>query len=246
MFIAIINKSSVVSNFEANFMCQAIQTQLNVHMLPAYNMRYVKVKFYEDVNKIPGYAWTITLADTSDQLGILGYHAEDTDMDGFVFCKSIIDNGGTTLYNETSKLSVSSVLSHEILEMVGDRCANTWADGPLGEYAVEVCDPVEGDTYSMIVKNNGEEIKVLVSNFVFPAWFNPQANKTLNMPFDYLKKLTAPFTLSKGGYMIVRKAGKIIQLFDKNMPVWKKNIKQNKKKRHPHKVSKRFLNFFKK
>ena len=69
---------------------------------------------------------------------------------------------------------------------------------------------------------------VSVSNFLFPSWFNPEATLKLNAPFDYLKKLTAPFTMDAGGYMIVAiisKEGQVTaeQIFGKDVPVWRQD-----------------------
>lgn len=247
MFIAVINQSTMVSNADVNTMCQAIQIQLNLHVLPAYNMKAVTIKFYADPTKAPGYAGLVSILDNSTQAGALGYHSEDGDkVDAFIFAQPVLNNKGVVLYDSTNpqNVSVASVLSHEVLEIVGDRYANGWSDGPTlkqgGEYAQELCDPVEADSYAVSV----DGVNVSVSNFVFPAWFNPEATKTSNMPFDYMKKLSAPFTMTPGGYMIVRKGGTPTQVFDDKMPEWKKNLKKDKGKRgvkHP----KGFWSFFK-
>ncbi len=246
MFIAVINQSTMVSNADVATMCQAIQTQLNLHVLPAYNMKSVTVAFYADASKTPGYAWLVSVLDNSTQAGALGYHSEDNDkVDGFIFAQPVLANKGVVLYDPTNpqNVSVSSVLSHEILEMVGDRYANGWADGTVitagSEYAQELCDPVENDSYAVQVAG----AHVSVSNFVFPSWFNPEATKTANMPFDYLKKLSAPFTMTTGGYMIVRVGGRVTQVFGKEMPEWKKQMKRDRGKRRTK--SKGFWSFLK-
>lgn len=246
MFIAVINQSTMVSNADVNTMCQAIQIQLDLHVLPAYNMKAGTIMFYADPTKAPGYAWLVSVLDNSTQAGALGYHSEDGDkVDAFIFAEPVLSNKGVSLYDPTNSqnVSVASVLSHEVLEMVGDRYANGWSDGPAlsqgSEYAQELCDPVEGDSYAILVGSTN----VSVSNFVFPSWFNPEAKAT-NMPFDYLKKLTAPFTMTPGGYMIVRKGGTPTQVFDDHMPEWKKKTKKDKGKRGV-KAHKSFWSFFK-
>ncbi len=230
MLIAVINESTLVTNDQVNTMCQAIQTQLNLHVLPAWNMKSGSVQFYADKTKVPGYAWLISILDNATVAGALGYHSEDNNkVDGFIFCQTIFQYGGKTLYDSKhpQNFTVSSVLSHEVCEMVGDRFANFWVDGPAiaqgSEYALELCDPVEGDSYAISV--NGTPVSV--SNFVFPSWFNPQATAPLNLPFDYLKKLSAPFSMTSGGYMIVAQAGSVSQVFGEAMPEWKKEIKKN-------------------
>jgi hypothetical protein len=54
-----------------------------------------------------------------------------------------------------------------------------------------VCDPVEGDSYS----GAGG---VALSNFVTPWWFSEQP--PAGAKFDFMSKLSAPFTMSPGGY----------------------------------------------
>lgn len=244
MLLAIINESTLVNNVDCDTMCKAIQTQLALHVAPAWNQKVPTIKFYSDKTKIPGYAWVINLLDNSTQAGALGYHSEDGDkVDAFIFAKPVLDNKGVILYdiNNPQNISVSSVLSHEALEMFGDRFANLWADGiqiPEGdEYALELCDPVESDSYSINV--NGTMVSV--SNFIFPSWFNIEAVAAINMPFDYLKKLSAPFTMTAGGYMIVRSTineqqvfgqhhkcrKQISKVFHEKMPAWKQEVKKS-------------------
>lgn len=238
MLIAVINESTLVTNDQVNTMCLAIQSQLNLHVLPAWNMKSGSIKFYADKNKVPGYAWVVSVLDNATVAGALGYHSEDFDkIDGFIFAQTVLSNGGKVLFDAANpnNFTVSSVLSHEVCEMVGDRFANFWADGPSiaqgSEYALELCDPVEGDSYTITV--NGTVVSV--SNFVFPSWFNQQATAALNKPFDYLGKLSAPFTMTPGGYMIVAESGKVSQVFGEEMPEWKRDIKRGSFSRNQRK-----------
>jgi len=220
MLIAVINESTLVTNEQVNTMCKAIQIQLNLHVLPAWNMKSGTIKFYADKTKVPGYAWVVNMLDNSTQAGALGYHAEDNDLiDAFIFAGPVLQTGGVVLHDahNPQNVSVASVLSHEVCEMVGDRFAGFWSDGPdvkasdgktYNEYALELCDPVEGDSYDVIVGTQ----KVSVSNFIFPSWFNAEATD-LNKPFDYLGKLTKPFSMTPGGYLIVRQSGNYQQIF---------------------------------
>jgi hypothetical protein len=232
MLIAVFNESTLVNDTDCDIMCQAIQIQLDLHVCPAWGMTNNTIKFYADKTKAPGYAWAVNIMDNSTVAGALGYHAEDSGkVDAFIFCQPVLSNGGVVLHDPTNpqNVSVSSVLSHEVCEMVGDRYAGFWSDGPAtpqgSEYALELCDAVEGDSYEIDVVSGGTTTKVSVSNFVFPSWFNPQATSPQNLPFDYLKKLSAPFTMTTGGYIILRKSGKVSQIFGAKFPEWKKSVK---------------------
>lgn len=233
MLIAVINQSTLVTNAQVDTMCKAIQIQMDLHVLPAWNQKSGTIRFYPDPSKVPGYAWVVSMLDNPTVAGALGYHAEDNDVvDAFIFAQPVLSNGGVILYdpNNPQNVSVSSVLSHEVCEMIGDRFAGFWSDGPsitvggqpYTQYALELCDPVEADSYSVLVNVNGVFTPVSVSNFVFPSWFNPEATVPKNLPFDYLNKLTAPFTMTPNGYMIVAQQGNVTQVFGEKVKEWKK------------------------
>lgn len=146
---------------------------------------------------------TITIQDALDVDGALGYHDEANGTPrGFIGLQVILDNGGT-LTSGSNSLSVT--LSHELIEMVGDYGANLWADAPDGaDFARELCDAVESDSYEI----DG----IAVSSFLYPAFFDGQADSTEKL--DHLGMLTKPFTMTAGGYQIRRtEPGKIAQVF---------------------------------
>lgn len=232
MLIAVINESTMVTNAQCNTMCKAIQVQLNLHVLPAWNMKAATITFYADKTKVPGYAWVVNMLDNSTQAGALGYHSLDNDkIDAFIFAAPVLQNGGAVMvYNPSNPTQylVSATLSHEVCEMVGDRYANGFSVGPQisagNLYCQELSDPVEDGTYA--IPMDGDQVGV--SNFVFPAWFNPEATKAANAPFDYMDKLTAPFTMTAGGYMIVATMSNEGQVtasktFGEMMPQWRRD-----------------------
>lgn len=225
MLISILNESTMATNAEVQLMVSALQVQFNLHAAPAWNQKPPIVQFYTDKTKVPNYAWVISILDNHDVANALGYHDVNADqVDGFVFCQPVLSNGGVVLYDATNpqNVSISSVLSHEALECFIDRGANGFADNGNISYAFEVCDPVQGNSYA--IKVNGSNISM--SDFIFPSWFFPGAKSPDNMPFNYMKTLKTPFTLDKGGYAIVRKAGVISQIFGEAIPDWVKKIKK--------------------
>lgn len=147
--------------------------------------------------------------------GVLGFHTEDQGgkLWGVVAAKPELDNGAKVT---TGDWSVSSVLSHEVLEMFIDPNCNLWAnDGKGSAYSFEACDPVEAPSYTV----NG----VSVSNFVTPSWFDPLAPATAQ--FDKLGQLQAAFSILKGGYVVYESAGKEQQKFGDEFPEWRKEMK---------------------
>lgn len=100
--------------------------------------------------------------------------------------------------------SLSVAITHELAETAGDAGCNVWADGADGsEYAHELCDAVEAQTYAIDA--------VAVSNFVLPAFFVPGAAG----PYDFMSAgllpgavgPAKPLATASGGYQIVRSAG---------------------------------------
>src|SRR5207248_488818 len=109
-----------------------------------------------------------------------------------------------------------------------DPAANGYTfDGDRRLWATEVCDPVQAGSYR--IEGNG--LRVPVSNFVLPAYFNPWGHR----PFDHLAALDGPFTIGKGGYATFERAtatqerdGKrkrFDTVFDDAMPQWKQRQK---------------------
>jgi hypothetical protein len=230
MLIAVINESTLISNSDVEIMTKAIQIQLDLHVLPAWNMKAATITFYADKTKVPGYAWVVSMLDNSTQAGALGYHSLDSDkVDAFIFAEPVLQNGGAVMvYTPTNPTQylVSATLSHEVCEMIGDRYANGFALGADNKtlYCQELCDPVEDGTYAIPM----DGYQVGVSNFVFPSWFNPEATQALNAPFDYMNKLTAPFTMTAGGYVIEATFSNETQVtaqhkFGEKMPQWRKD-----------------------
>lgn len=148
--------------------------------------------------------------DLPEAPGALGYH--DIDSEGRPFSKVAVSpslqNGSDWL---TGKYSVVSVIGHEAIETVGNPIINIWRDvDQQTETAQELCDAVEDTGYH----HNGADL----TNFLLPGWFNPFGQK----PFDFLGELTAPFSMTSGGYLIVRTGGKESQQFGEAMPDWRK------------------------
>jgi hypothetical protein len=217
MLIAILNQSTLVSNADAAAMTQAIAAQVRLDAAPLWDRAPAAVIYYTDPSAVPPAAHGIALVDTiADQpQGVLGFHTEDQGgkLWGVVAAKPELDSGAKVT---TGDWSVSSVLSHEVLEMFIDPNCNLWAnDGKGSAYSFEVCDPVEAPTY--------EVSGVSVSNFVTPAWFDPQAAATAE--FDKLGQLKAPFTMVKGGYVVFETAGKEQQKFGDEFPAWRREMK---------------------
>jgi hypothetical protein len=230
MHIAIINRSKLISDKDVAAMTEAVSYQLAKHVAPNWAMLPCPVIFYTSTAHLTADARPIAVLDDPDVDGALGYHTEEGGkIWGRVFVKPVLDNGGAVLCDQknVNNTSVASVLSHEIIEMFLDPYINTWSDGPKiaegSEYAFEGCDAVEADSYVVHVGQPGNQVAVAVSNFLLPHWFDEQSKK---VSYDYLRKLNRPFSMTPGGYMVVRNGpGTERQVFGAKYPEWRKGTK---------------------
>lgn len=179
--ISVLNGFSAVSDADVAAYVKAQGVQFARDVAPIWGI-CPGIEFTPGAKSAPDGAASMLLSDTLDVDGALGYHDEDST--GLPYIK-VADIAG---------YDWRTTASHECLELKGDSPANIWALGPGNTLvAYELCDAVEGDSYEI----DG----VPMSNFVLPAWFDPNASS--GSRFDFLGKLSKPFTMSSGGYMIV-------------------------------------------
>jgi hypothetical protein len=212
MLIAILNQSKgAVADADVTTMTAAIATQIQADVAPVWNRAPATVTFYSNASAVPAGAYGVAIVQTiNDQpQGVVGYHTENW---GVVAAQPILANAQTL----TGDWSVSSTLSHEVLEMFIDPACNLLAvDGQGSAYSLEVCDPVEAPTYTV----NG----VSVANFVTPSWFDPQP--PAGARFDKLGQVTAAFTIAAGGYANYVNGGQVKQQWGAKYPGWRKTMK---------------------
>ena len=188
--ISVINSSTLIQDSEIKVAMEALQSQVTNDFAPVWGVDAQLTLVPQGENPKPN-TWWLVILDTSDQAGALGYH--DLTQEGLplgkVFAQSDLDAG--TSWTVTA--------SHELLEMLVDPDINltvfvqpSATAGTL--YAYEVCDACEADGYGYTIG------KTLVSDFVYPAWFEsfrtPHSTK-----FDRQGKITQPFQLLSGGYI---------------------------------------------
>jgi len=205
MLIAILNQSSGatgvtgVTDADVATMTAAIASQIQTDVAPAWNRAPATVTFYNNAGAVPAGAYGVAIVNTIDDQpqGVLGYHTENW---GMVATQPIFANGGQTL---TGDWSVSSTLSHEVLEMFIDPACNLWAaNGQGSAYSLEVCDPVETPTDTV----NGVSVSA-------------------GARFDKLGQVTAPFTIAAGGYANYVNGGQVKQQWGAKYPSWRKTMK---------------------
>jgi hypothetical protein len=234
--ILVINKSTLVTDHDVRAMTRAVSYQVHHHAAPALGLKPLTVDYIEDESEAKAGDWVLGVLDNADQEGVLGWHTSENDVIyGRVFVQPSLNSGSTAL---TGPYAVSSVLSHEALETLGDPHVNQWAEVAPGlMVAYELCDPVESFTYVYHDKHMG--LDVALSDFVTPEWFDPQ--RSPGERFDYLGLAPAPATLTPGGYWVQATIASVIPtgadvvehadrgvtyVFGPAYPDWKKPLKQ--------------------
>lgn len=222
MLIAVVNESTLVSDRDVYDMCLAVNYQVRQHVAPAWELLAPSLKF---ATATPVEKGTVALGvlDDADQADALGWHAESAAgvVYGRVFARPVLDNGGDIM---SRPLSVSSVLSHEAAEVLLDSACDLWADAGNGTaYAREACDAVESDSYPVTLTAEDTTVTAMVSDFLLPAWFDPQAAP--GTPCDYLGLVTVPFRVRPTGYTMIMHEGRVSSVFGRRYPAWRKATK---------------------
>lgn len=218
--IYVVNHSTLVSDADAATMTEVVGSQLFFHTARLWGRQPNAVKFTKDEASAPAGSWIIGILDDPDQADALGWHTEDSQgrIFGRVFARPALSHGAKVLEGANA---VSTTLSHEVLETFGDPNVNQWADAGNGiSYSWELCDAVESDFYELRLQDGKA---AAVSNFLLPAWFDPQAPR--GSQFDYMKRVNAAFQMTQGGYVVIEQEGQQKQLFGEQFPNWKKELK---------------------
>lgn len=186
--IAVLNSSSKLENVDVCFLVEAVAAQL-VEFCKAWSLDPWAVGFYQNAVDLPASdVFIFSYVDQLDVDGALAYHSVDA-----------LGRPYGRMLPPPDPLDATD-LSHEVLETRGDEDCDRWMKMPNGsEVAVEVCDPVQGDSYPVAATVLGETRQVRLSNYVLPPFFDASSTG----PFDRLGRLTAPFAMSVGGYEAV-------------------------------------------
>jgi hypothetical protein len=124
-----------------------------------------------------------------------------------------------------AKETWSSVLSHEVLELLGDPDAAMTVTGPAPNngtgtvyYDLEVCDPTQGDSYTIDT--------IEVSNFVGRKYFGLSGGSGKT---NYLNLRLSPFGVRPGGYLQYEDGKRAHQIFGRKVTDAQKAAKKQMK-----------------
>jgi hypothetical protein len=188
--ISVINESTILSDTDVAQAVPALQKQVTNDFRPVWGTD-AELTIVAKGAQPPSGSWWLVLLDDTDQASALGYHDLTTEglPIGKVFAASDLKAG--TSWTVTA--------SHELLEMLGDPninltvfVQNSNTAGML--YAYEVCDACEDDKFGYEIDD------ILVSDFVYPSWFETFRAEN-STQFDHMKKIHKPLELIEGGYI---------------------------------------------
>jgi hypothetical protein len=194
--VAIINASTVLQDEEIANVVPAFQKQVSEHLVNVWGVD-AALSFVPRGASPPDGAWWLSILDNTDQAAFLGYH--DVTNAGLPLGKAFAETDKMFGFNWTI------TASHELLEMLVDPDINLTVlvqnDNTAGRlYSYEICDPCEADQYAYEIDG------VMVSDFIFPAWFQSFQNPG-NVQYDVTQQITQPFQLVSGGYISVYDLG---------------------------------------
>lgn len=173
--IAVINRSSLITDAQVAATLPSLQRQIDGDFAPIWNTTGIV-----GMGPAAG-AWQFTLQDTISEPGDLGFHIDDN---GIV--SAIIDVAAC----KSSGSDWRTCLGHEVLEALADPSCSRMGDGNFASFMCEVADPVEEDVYAI----DG----VPVANFVWPAYFGWASAR-----YDQMGLLASPApALRPGGYIL--------------------------------------------
>src|SRR5215471_3929300 len=136
--VACVNQATVGLGVPFDKLTAALQKCYDEHFLPIWGYQ---LKLYNTTTPKAS-DWRMIYFDDADTAGALGYH--DLTDKGQPISKVFVK---TTLADNQL---VSVTACHELFEMAIDPIANLWAEAADGtEYAYEMCDAVEEDTFTV-------------------------------------------------------------------------------------------------
>jgi hypothetical protein len=188
--IQIINDSRHLKDDEIGAALPAVQTQVHRDFAPVWGLD-ASLELVEKGRRPDQGAWWITFIDYARHAGGEGNHFLTTS--GLPF--------GRIFVQSTKKVAQAwtSALSHELLELLADPDTNVVASRGTTKknsvwHAYEVCDPCADDSYGYKIDG------VLVSDFVYPAWF--ESFQKGGVQFDHRRLMTRPFQVLPLGYAV--------------------------------------------
>lgn len=193
--IAIVNKAKTPLGFDLRKWVEVHQHIIDNEFGPAWG-RSAKLSI---ASAVAEGVCNIILLDKAEQgADFEGYHevAPNGWPRGFCFMADAVKTDGAR--------GASTLIGHELFELIGDPYANAWRDDGSGvSYAEEPCDACEDLWY--------QEGGIYVTDWLTPAFFYKPA--MAGAIFDKMRKVVRPFQTLHDGYQTIVKSGAFKNIF---------------------------------
>jgi hypothetical protein len=188
--VAVLNRSELVSDKEAQAATAALQKQVRRDFAPAWGIDAELTYVPQGGAPEPG-SWWLVIEDTGEYAGAVAYHTVTAE--GLPQVKISVVNARQASWPWTMGAS------HDLMEMLANprlnRTVFVESKNQTGTmYMQEICDPVASPELTYTIDG------VTVADFVYPAWFE-SFRQPGSTQFDHLGHVSAPFTRAEGGYM---------------------------------------------
>jgi hypothetical protein len=185
--VAVLNASATVTDGEARAVCSALQEQVRKDFAPVWGVD-AELTLLPKGSALNAASWCLMILDTSDYEGWPSYHTLTPE--GLPLVKVFVETARSGGWEWTM------CASHELLEMLADPMINSAVlretpDGTRQLYKRQVCDPCRDPRFAYRID------KVLVSDFVFPDWFEAAPRPGVQR-FDFGDHIKTPFGLLPG------------------------------------------------
>lgn len=177
--IELVNQSSTGTDIIASYI-PALQEQIFRDFAPLWGAD-VQANLQTTETQTPG-VWSIIILDRCGINNDVGFHIDNS--------HTPIGKVGVLDAKEVN-VELSTVISHELLEMLADPSTTRQVPYEGKSYMVEVCDPCAGDSYAIG--------SVMVSNFCTPRYFG----YTQMGHYDQMGYLEEPLPKVRPGGMVM-------------------------------------------
>jgi hypothetical protein len=218
------NRSTVVQDTEVVSMVAAANILIK-RVCKEWSRLPVTIQFLTYVEPSADYVYYILDTDLAMPQRTSYHTVAYGKVTGYIFAKTILENGGVVLYQDNSTYTVASAVFQEIAQSLINPYANTWWQMNATTLAYgQITDPVHFNIVVQPITISGIKINIGLSDFVYPSWYNVQASSTSQ--FNYKKTLNQPFSIAGCGFIITVdiNTGIFNNIFGKNITSVQRSI----------------------
>jgi hypothetical protein len=194
--VCLVNRARTPLPVPLDVQARLVQAFLDRCFSPVWG-RHAEVR---EADHVCAGCWAVVYVDDPVDAHVLGYH--EYTAEGLPISRVSVHAA------EKVEGGLTEIVAHETGEMLVNPGLHLLSEGPDGVTAyLEVSDPVSGTRFEL------EDFPGLaLPNFVYPAYFEdfraPRSRR-----FDFLGLVERPFEILREGYLPVRRAGMVVNVF---------------------------------